>query len=195
MMSGTYSIWARFPLIAKTKWATRNFRPARERIESFLRSAARRSLALPDLLVDPSSSIRPVVHSLAQNPDYATAEGKEPGEISQPLVTELLTLIFAGHDTTSHTAAFAFGEIARNPEVQRRLFEEVKASLGERTGEFESEGLLEKLGGMAYLTAVIKETQRIYPVGSFSIVESKIDQTLAGHLVSSGRSLFNLVFR
>ena len=33
---------------------------------------------------------------------------------------EVMTLLFAGHDTTTSTVAFMFYELARNPEVARR---------------------------------------------------------------------------
>ncbi|RUS16717.1 cytochrome P450 [Endogone sp. FLAS-F59071] len=188
MMSGNQVVWIRLPYIGNTKWASRSFRPARERLESFVRQSIRRSLARPDLYLDQARSILPVVHELARHSNYSSIT---PGEPSQELVTELLGIIFAGHDTTSHTAAFAFGEIAKNPEVQAGLFEEVARVFGGQPGE--SEGIVEKLASLTYLSAVVKETQRIYPAANVIMTEAKVEQELAGHYIPAGEIILLLL--
>lgn len=184
MMSGNQVVWIHLHYLSNTKWASRSFRPARERLESFVRQSIRRSLARSDLYLDQAGSILPVVHELARHPNYVSIT---PGEPSQELVTEILGLIFAGHDTTSHTAAFAFGEIAKNPEVQAELFEEVARVFGEQPGA--SEGIMEKLARLTYLSAVVKETQRIYPAVNLVMTEANVEQELAGHYIPAGELL------
>ena len=60
---------------------------------------------------------------------------------------ELMTLLIAGHETTASTLAWAFERISREPEVLRRLTDEVRASADED-----------------YLLATIRETLRRRPV-------------------------------
>jgi cytochrome P450 len=84
---------------------------------------------------------------------------------------QLMTLLFAGHDTTTSTVTFLFYELARHPRVTARLLEEQDEVLGDRppeaadvTGE-----------AMPQLEMAIDETLRLYPpawVGPRRCVES-----------------------
>ncbi len=65
----------------------------------------------------------------------------------QELRDELLTLLVAGHETTASSLAWAFVALPRNPEVLRRLTEEIDAGDDE-----------------AYLVATIREVLRRRPV-------------------------------
>ncbi|HEX8122661.1 MAG TPA: cytochrome P450 [Solirubrobacteraceae bacterium] len=69
---------------------------------------------------------------------------------------EVMTLLFAGHDTTTSTVAFLFYELSRNPHVRERLEEELDGIDAVRP---------EHLGGTAlpYLEMTIDETLRKYP--------------------------------
>jgi cytochrome P450 len=70
---------------------------------------------------------------------------------------ECLTVMLAGHETTANALSFAVWELARNPEVQDRLYEECRAALGERMPGADDYG---KLG---YAAQVFAEAIRIYP--------------------------------
>ncbi|HEX8206607.1 MAG TPA: cytochrome P450 [Solirubrobacteraceae bacterium] len=69
---------------------------------------------------------------------------------------EVMTLLFAGHDTTTSTIAFLFYELSRNHDVRDRLEEELDGE--EAIG-------VEHLGGngLPYLEMTIDETLRKYP--------------------------------
>jgi cytochrome P450 len=71
---------------------------------------------------------------------------------------QVLTLLFAGHDTTTSTVAFLFYELARNPDWAERLADERATVVGERAAG--SEELFRELPelGMA-----VDETLRLYP--------------------------------
>ncbi|WP_416675701.1 cytochrome P450 [Egbenema bharatensis] len=68
---------------------------------------------------------------------------------------ELLTLLFAGHETSATTLAWAFYQIHNQPEVLAKLLQELD-SLGELPPI--------KIAQLPYLTAVCQETLRMYPV-------------------------------
>ena len=72
---------------------------------------------------------------------------------------EVMTLLFAGHDTTTSTVAFMFYELARHPEVVERLIAEQRQRLGgARPGPEQLMG-----DGLPYLEMVLDETLRLYP--------------------------------
>ncbi len=84
---------------------------------------------------------------------------------------EVMTLLFAGHDTTTSTVAFMFYELARQPEILARLHAEQDPHLAR--GGVDTSLLLS--GELAELEMVLDETLRKYPpawVGPRRAVES-----------------------
>jgi len=75
---------------------------------------------------------------------------------SQELHDELLTLVFAGHETTGIALAWAIYWLLRNPDCMNRLLAEIDA-LGENPDP-------EALARLPYLDAVVHETLRLYPI-------------------------------
>ena len=75
----------------------------------------------------------------------------------EELRDELLTLLFAGHETTATALAWAFYWIHQIPAVREKLLQELD-NLGENPDPM-------AIFRLPYLTAVCNETLRIYPVG------------------------------
>jgi cytochrome P450 len=71
---------------------------------------------------------------------------------------QVMTLMFAGHDTSTSTLTFMMYELARHPEVAARLREEQDRVLGGATPTPEQ---LER--EMPYLDMVLDEVLRLYP--------------------------------
>jgi cytochrome P450 len=71
---------------------------------------------------------------------------------------QILTLLFAGHDTTTSTVAFLFYELARNPEWADRLAEEREAVAGDG-----NPSAAQLFGEMPELDMAVSETLRLYP--------------------------------
>jgi cytochrome P450 len=71
---------------------------------------------------------------------------------------QLMTLMFAGHDTSTSTVTFLLHELARHPEVVARLREEQERVLG---GEPPNAAQLES--ELPYLGMVFDEVLRLYP--------------------------------
>jgi len=94
----------------------------------------------------------------ARNPD--TNEPLAPGVI----LAQCVSFYFAGHDTTAHSMAWALYEIARHPEVEEKIFEELCDVMGDRETP-----TYEEASRLTYLQWVVKETLRLHPPGgSFS---------------------------
>jgi cytochrome P450 len=72
---------------------------------------------------------------------------------------EVMTLMFAGHDTTTSTVSFMFYELARNPEVVERLLAEQDSQL--EAGRPTASQLTS--GELTELELVLDETLRKYP--------------------------------
>jgi cytochrome P450 len=71
---------------------------------------------------------------------------------------QVMTLMFAGHDTSTSTLTFMMHELARHPDVAERLREESDRVLG---GEPPTVEQLER--EMPYLDMVLDEVLRLYP--------------------------------
>src|SRR5262249_41328472 len=72
---------------------------------------------------------------------------------------EVMTLLFAGHDTTTSTVAFMFYELARSPAIVARLHAEQDAMLNDgRPTVSQFTG-----GELTELELVLDETLRKYP--------------------------------
>jgi cytochrome P450 len=95
---------------------------------------------------------------------------------------EVMTLLFAGHDTTTSTVAFMFYELARHPDVVARLLAEQDAQLA---GSLPSPAQL--MGdGLPYLEMVLDETLRLYPPAWIGPRRSVEPFQLGGHSVPGG---------
>jgi len=78
----------------------------------------------------------------------------------QELRDELMTLLFAGHETTASALAWALYWIHHLPDVRKKLLQEL-----ETCGNDLNPNTVAKL---PYLNAVCSETLRIYPIALFS---------------------------
>jgi cytochrome P450 len=100
----------------------------------------------------------------------------------QQIRDQVMTLLFAGHDTTTSTVAFMFHELAQRPEIAAALREEQKRVLG---GERPDAALL--MGGeLATLEMVLDETLRMYPPAWIGARRSVQPYEFAGQRVPGG---------
>ncbi|MCC7209359.1 MAG: cytochrome P450 [Anaerolineae bacterium] len=70
---------------------------------------------------------------------------------------QLLTMLIAGHDTSTALLAWAFYLLAAHPDALARVVAEVDAVVGDTTPT------LDHTNGLNYMEQVIKETLRLYP--------------------------------
>ena len=95
---------------------------------------------------------------------------------------EVMTLLFAGHDTTTSTVAFMLYELAHHPEVVSRLLAEQDSVLAGATPT--PEQLMGE--GLPYLEMVLDETLRLYPPAWIGPRRSVEPFELHGHSVPGG---------
>ncbi|CAL1290445.1 unnamed protein product [Larinioides sclopetarius] len=75
------------------------------------------------------------------------------------LVAQCVIFFLAGYDTTSSTLSLATYELALNPDVQEKVYQEIVDTLKEANGEL----TYDTLKSMKYLDCIISETLRLYP--------------------------------
>jgi cytochrome P450 len=97
------------------------------------------------------------------------------------LLDHSLTLLFAGHDTTTTTTSFLLYELARSPLWLERVTGELDSELG---GEPASEEQL--FSGLPVLEQALDETLRLYPPVPAGLRRAVKDFELAGHRVPAG---------
>lgn len=94
---------------------------------------------------------------------------------------QVMTLMFAGHDTSTSTLTFMLHELARHPDVVERLAAEQDEVLGEGPPDIET---LERR--MPYLEMVLDEVLRLYPPAWIGPRRAVRDFEFNGHEVKSG---------
>ncbi len=94
---------------------------------------------------------------------------------------QVMTLMFAGHDTSTSTLTFMMHELARHPEVLVRLCEEQDEVLG---GAIPSVDQLER--EMPYLDMVLDEVLRLYPPAWIGPRRAVRDFYFCGYTVPEG---------
>lgn len=99
---------------------------------------------------------------------------------------EVMTLLFAGHDTTTSTVSFMFHELAHHPEIVRRLVAEQDAELA--GGQPHAAQMMG--GELTQLEMVLDETLRKYPPAWIGPRRSVQAFEFQGHTVP-GRAFVN----
>ena len=100
---------------------------------------------------------------------------------------ELMTMLFAGHETTATALAWAIYWINYLPEVKQKLLAEVSTLAAERDPI--------QVSRLPYLNAVCAETLRIYPVGMLTF--PRITQepvTLKGYDLEPGTIVAGCIY-
>ncbi|ODM88825.1 Cytochrome P450 3A21 [Orchesella cincta] len=87
-----------------------------------------------------------------------TEEYKKHGITETTVMCQALFFFLAGFETTSFTLTFLSYNLAKNPDIQDKLLDEVDAYLARNNGKIEHE----TIGEMTYLAACVQETLRMF---------------------------------
>ena len=101
---------------------------------------------------------------------------------------EIITTLIAGHETTSNALTWTYYLLSQNPQIERRVFEEIDQVLG-GNGEDYKQPSVSELPKLEYVEKVFRESMRLYPpvwtMGRFAIN----DYPLGGYTIPKGSSL------
>ena len=104
-------------------------------------------------------------------------EGEGTGPTESEIRSQLMTFLFAGHETSATALTWALYELGRKPEVARRLREEVDDVV---TGPHAT---LADLPDLAYTEQVLRETLRRYPPAAAIFREADEDVAVGGYRI------------
>jgi cytochrome P450 len=145
----------------------------------------RRSLAIVDRFVSERIDER-----LADNAGYddilgdlVRSYGACAAAMRRELRDQVITLFFAGFETTGTALAWTLMLLGRNPSAEARFHEELASVLGGRLPE------MEDLKSLAYASQVIQESMRMYPPVYSLTREAADDDEVAGHHVHRGDNI------
>uniref|UniRef100_A0A2C9JV95 Cytochrome P450 n=1 Tax=Biomphalaria glabrata TaxID=6526 RepID=A0A2C9JV95_BIOGL len=96
---------------------------------------------------------------------------------------EVDTFLFAGHDTTATAAPWIVYCLAKNPECQTKVQDEIDSVLEGRDSDCIMWSDISKLN---YLALCIKEAMRLYPPAPFLQRRLNEDVTIEGHKIPAG---------
>jgi cytochrome P450 len=101
---------------------------------------------------------------------------------------EIITILIAGHETTSNALTWTYYLLSQNPQIERRVFEEIDSVLGGNSEEYKQPSIAD-LPKLNYVEKVFREAMRLYPpvwtMGRF--VQN--NYTLGGYTIPKGSSL------
>ncbi len=107
---------------------------------------------------------------------------KEPKYSRETLMAESVELLLAGTDTTAHTLSFAVGEMALNKSV----FQQAQTV----ADTWYQGGMNTDFKELAYISAIVKETLRLYSVASGSSpLEAQRDTVIEEQVIPRGTKL------
>jgi cytochrome P450 len=111
----------------------------------------------------------------------AATDADRVGLRDEQIRDQVLTLLFAGHDTTTSTVAFLFYELARRPDVADRIAAERDAVVGDREPTAD-----ELFSELPELSAAVDETLRLYPPAWIGPRRAAVDFEFHGYQVPAG---------
>ncbi|MGF1487488.1 MAG: cytochrome P450 [Prochloraceae cyanobacterium] len=115
---------------------------------------------------------------------------KQPKYDKDSLVAESLELFLAGTDTTAHSLSFAIAQLGLNSEVYEKA-QKIVDRTWEKYGGINCDSFEE----LNYITAIFKETLRLYPVAGATSLEVKHDMKVNEDLIvpEGGRIYWSLL--
>ncbi|GAB7019043.1 cytochrome P450 [Halostagnicola bangensis] len=117
--------------------------------------------------------------SVLARAEYPDGSRLSPDEIRDQLVT----FLFAGHETTSTTLAVACWLLAGNPNLRAKLESELETVCDNR------DPAVGDLASLEYTEAVLREAMRLYPPITGVYREPLTDAVLAGYRISADTTL------
>jgi len=111
-------------------------------------------------------------------------EAPKPTQMADSQIRdEILTLVLAGHETTSLALTYTLHLLARHPDIETRVLTELDAVLnGSAPG-------IRDVGELTVLERVIKESMRLYPPVQAIVREAKEPDSIGGYRIPAGKTL------
>ncbi|KAI5855550.1 bifunctional P-450:NADPH-P450 reductase [Durotheca rogersii] len=125
---------------------------------------------LKERVNDPTNSRKDLLTAMLKGRDSLTGEKMTDSSI----IDNLITLLIAGHETTSGTLSYAMHRLLKSPETYRKVQQEVDEVVGK------GPVTVEHMSQLPYISAVLRETLRLDSPIPFFGVTAKEDTVLGG---------------
>lgn len=130
-----------------------------------------------------------IIHLRRASPDDSLLGLLIAGGMSDALIRDqLLTMLIAGHDTSTALLSWALYALSSNPDIQAKAQQEVDAVLGADPPD------LHKISGLRYLEQVINETLRLYPPIHLGSRIAATDLEFQGYRIPAGRRVLYSIY-
>lgn len=106
------------------------------------------------------------------------------------LAHQALTMMAAGHETTSSTLSWCVYLLAKDPELQQKVRDEVRAALPSPSAHPAETVTAADVDALTWLNAVCNETTRLYPTVPLTTREVAKETTLDGHVLPVGTLIY-----
>ena len=135
------------------------FRRAKARLDATVnRMIAERRRELADSAETRGDLLSILLQAKLESPD---GQGPQAGMSDQQIRDEVLTIFLAGYETVANALTWTWYLLTQNPQVEKRLHQEVDAVLG--TGAQRRPATTADLPALRYTEQVFSEAMRLYP--------------------------------
>lgn len=114
---------------------------------------------------------------------HARDEETQTGMTDRQLRDEVMTLFLAGHETTANALAWTWYLLATHPDVEARLYDELRSVLGDRLPTTEDVPRLE------FTRHILNESMRLYPPVYTFGREATAEVELGGYRIPPGTTV------
>jgi cytochrome P450 len=156
------------PLFVPTS-SNRRFRQAMQILDAFTHR-------MIDERRNQATAPRDLLSMLLHARDDETGQGMSERQLRD----EVITIFFAGHETTAQSLTWTMYLLSQNPDAERRLHEEVDHVLEGRLPT------VDDLSRLPYTRMVVEESMRLYPPIVFFARDAIDDDRLGGYDVPAG---------
>jgi len=167
-----FPIW-RYVQMPSDRRLTRALTKVREWLHGLLTAARARLKAEPERAQKPSNFIEAMVTSVDENGNPFSDD---------VIMSNLITMLLAGEDTTAFTMAWAIHQLCDSPQWAAELRSEADAAIGSAKVAAD----VDTANKLARAHAVTNETMRLRPVGTFLGFLANVDMALGDLFVPKG---------
>jgi cytochrome P450 len=154
--------------------------PWRRRASMTRRAMAGFDAAVAELISKRTSARDGAPKDLLKRLIEARDEETGGGMTAEEVRDQVVTIFFAGHETTSLALTWTWYLLSQCPAAEAKLHGELDAVLAGRTPRHED------LAALPYTRMVIEEAMRLYPPAHTLVREALADDEVAGHPVRKG---------
>jgi cytochrome P450 len=167
-----FPAWRYFPMPSDRR-VRRAFAKVRAWLNGLLTDARARLKAQPERAQKPSNFIEAMITAVDE-------DGKPFSD--DVILSNLVTMLIAGEDTTAFTLAWAVHLLCDSPQWASELRREADAVVG----PMEAPADLDTVNSLARASAVANETMRLRPVAPIAGLEANVDTTLGDFFIPKG---------